>query len=892
MRLLFLIVLFATNTLLDAQEETLISFDFRNTELVDALMDIENNYSISFSYGDDLVHNKKVTSRADDLTLDEALQKLFSGRDIGFKIIDRKYVLLVLEKDSEILSEHILGESLNSRTYKIQGRVLDAESGTGLPFAQIYVASTNSGCHTDTDGYFDCDLMGSTTDSVRISSLGYTDQKLYLPNSESKSLSIDLAISSIGLADVVVTEYLTDGIQGGNELGQIRFSPPRIDLLPGQAEPDVLQAILLLPGVSSPTESVSDINIRGGTADQNLVLWDGIPIYHTGHYFGSFTAFNSFIVDKVDVWRGGFGAQFGGRVAGVIDIQSQNDIHKAFRAGLGMNLTHGHAFAEVPLVENKLSFMFSARRSFTDILRTITFNTFQGKIFQGTKVDENERVVDEEISIDTDRFYFADAHAKIIWKPNEKDKFSAVYFVGNNDLEFALAEPEARLADVIGIENWGAKLDWQRSWSPNWSSGLYASYSYFDYNAGFVETIDGNLDIVNLQNLNALSDQRISFDTEWKAKRNTRLKFGASWVDYNLSFNINYQSIFDDDFNETSRDSTDVYSVFLEYQLEDTENRWALQLGFRHVSVPNLEEFFWEPRANVSYRTETGFRFKANAGVNHQFINQLIEFGFTGLGVGNQIWTLVDGDDFPALRSTQLAIGADWGKNGWFFDVEAYHRQLVGITSLASTFASFDEVGFNEGRGRSYGLDALIRKRWGDHQSWLSYSLSRSEYFFEELEDDWFPAINDQRHRFSWVYLWQQKRFSLSLGWTLETGRPFTPLADVLLEELEDEIGPFTLSVPILGEVNARNLPASHRLDVSALYKFPSRRSLPANRRNRGANYQIGLSVINIYNQRNLRYRSYRDIIFEDGEEPIAQVETFERDLLPFTPNLFFRVAW
>lgn len=866
-----------------AQEDRRLSFDFRDVELREALSTLETAYELTFSFSDDLIAGQRVTRRVREVSLEEAMAALLKNTRIDFRLVQDQYVLLLTKADEEAMGEAAPDSEPGLISYQLRGRVVDGESGQGLPFARWQLEATGIGGYTDEEGQYEMVLEALPEDVLKIWSLGYAERRFAVSELAGSNRRIAMSWSSVGLADVVVTAYLTDGIDLGDEVGQIRFSPEKIDVLPGQAEPDILQGLLLLPGVTSSSESVSDINIRGGTADQNLVLWDGIPIYHTGHYFGSFTAFNPFIVDQVDVWRGGFGAEYGGRVAGVIDIRTRNDIGEEIRAGAGLNLTHGHIFGEIPIIKNKLSAMVSVRRSFTDIFRTITFRQFQNKIFQGTKLDENEGVINEEVLVESDEFFFLDANLKLLWQPSERDKFSFSYFTGSNKLEFTLAEPSTRLTDLLDILNWGAKLDWNHRWSAEWSAGLQGSYSYFDYGAGFIEDGTTGARLITSENLNTLSDRRLSATFNWAPEPEHRLRFGADWMNYDLSFSLKYSSVFEPDFMETNQPSTDVYGAFADYRFQDEQDRWTAQLGLRSVYVSNLDTYYWEPRLNLSYKPTDNLRIKANGGINHQFINQLIEFDFNGIGVDNQIWTLVDGEEFPALRSTQFAFGLDWADNGWFVDVEGYYRRLRGITSFAPAFATVDSGDFNEGQGRSYGVDFLLRKRWGNHQSWISYSWSHAENFFDHLSSDWFPAFNDQRHRFSWVYLWQQERFSLSVGWNVQTGRPFSPVVDIELEEFEDDAGLFTLASAVLGDINSRSLPTYHRLDMSGLYKFSG---------GQRTEFQVGFSIINVYRQENVFDRNFRDVAFEEGEEVMEVVETFERNLLPFTPNLFFRLEW
>ncbi|MEM6772573.1 MAG: TonB-dependent receptor, partial [Bacteroidota bacterium] len=385
------------------------------------------------------------------------------------------------------------------------------------------------------------------------------------------------------------------------------------------------------------------------------------------------------------------------------------------------------------------------------------------------------------------------------------------------------------------------------------------THSYFNYNYGYQEIASDQTELITVRKLNELTDQRVSATLDWQPAAGHGLRAGVSTEQYALSFDLDYTSIFEPGVQEAVASDTYVHSAFVDYELGQSEAPFSGRLGLRTVQATVLEDIFWEPRLNLSYRFPSGIRLKANAGINHQFVNQLIEFEFNGLGVDNQIWALVDGDAFPALRSVQFAAGVDWRQKGWFIDLEGYSRTLQGITSFTPQLVGFDPDEYSQGSGRSFGFDLLLRKQFGNHQTWISYSLSAAQYAFDELSDAWIPAFNDQRHRISWTYLWQKDRWSFSLGWNFQSGKPFTPLESVELDEIEDGDEVDYLAFGELGTLNSARLPAYHRLDLSALYTF-------GRKNNRGPTYQLGVSLINVYGRDNLVERRYLDVFYGNEE--------------------------
>ena len=251
--------------------------------------------------------------------------------------------------------------------------------------------------------------------------------------------SFDLAFDANALEEVVlVTEYLTAGFDQNKKDGSVTMNPNRLGVLPGLTDPDVLQSLQLLPGISSPTESASNLHIRGGTPDQNLILYDGIKVYHQGHMFGMISPFNPYIVEDVNVFRSGTKAQFGDRIAGVIDINSLDEVPKKLSGGAGSNFLHADAYIKAPLLEDKIGLVLSARRSINDIISLPTFNSFSDKVFQNTIIEVvNDQVVEEELEVIDDQFTFFDVNAKLIFTPDEFNKISISSLLVDNTLNFA-----------------------------------------------------------------------------------------------------------------------------------------------------------------------------------------------------------------------------------------------------------------------------------------------------------------------------------------------------------------------------------------------------------------------------------------------------------------------
>ncbi|MCB0586387.1 MAG: carboxypeptidase-like regulatory domain-containing protein, partial [Phaeodactylibacter sp.] len=302
------------------------------------LQQVEVKFGVSFAYDDDLAENIEVFPPSTDKELEATLSEVLEGTGLAYNRIDKTYIVLIPRPPEP---------------NQLCGRVLEAGTGLPLPYATLYLKGTSTGCSTDEAGYFELSAVLDQSDSLVASFVGY--QTSTLPAREflrQPCQNIHLMLARTQLASVLVKEFTTDMLERENG-SRYRFNPGQIPTLPGWGEPDLLRGLQLLPGISTTDESASNLSIRGGTSDQNLLLWDGIPIYHTGHFFGYYTAINPYVAKSMDVYRGGFGAEYGGRVSGVIDITGKPELGRELRYGLGMNHINLHGFMEIPIKKER-----------------------------------------------------------------------------------------------------------------------------------------------------------------------------------------------------------------------------------------------------------------------------------------------------------------------------------------------------------------------------------------------------------------------------------------------------------------------------------------------------------------------------------------------------------
>lgn len=673
---------------------------------------------------------------------------------------------------------------------------------------------------------------------------------------------------------VIVSEYVTSGFDQNKENKAITLQPRKLNVLAGLTEPDVLQSLQRIPGIGSPTESAR-LHIRGGTPDQNLLLFDGITVYHGGHFFGMISPFNPYIIERVDVFRSGASAAYGSRVAGIIDMQSFDKVPEEFTGSIGTTTIHSDAFIKIPIIKNKLGVVLSGRRSLTDVWDSFTYNSLSDKVFQHTKIEEVNNIrVEEELTILEDKFYYTDFFGKIIFKPNENHKISLSGLLINNDLNHASSDDENEgSSDKLKLQNNGISFHWKAQYGDSWKTDLKLHYSKYDSKYRFRE-FNGLENTRLYVNGNSIDDIGGVISASYQPHKNHKFNFGYDLTKYRVTYDI--REIEDNtSIDEVVNNRKRLHSGFAEYTFKNDD--WYFRVGIRGNYFDNLNDFYLEPRLYGEYLLHDNWKLKASAEIRNQGISQLISFEFNELGLNNKIWTLTDGDNTPVLSNKQLTSGIEFADHGWKIDVEGYYKRIDGLSSYTKGFRTVNQGGedYTSGSSTVYGVDVLVKKRIKKMSLWLGYSLSQNDFRFPELQEGTFYGNFDQRHVLSLSNTFNYKKFQFALGWQYTTGKPFTEATGIT--EIQNDDGSTDFEITY-GDQNNKRLPAYHRLDASVMYDFYVHKE-------KNIKTRLGISISNIYNRENEIDKLYK----VEGDETQRLVEQTEIGL-GTTLNMVFRI--
>ena len=663
------------------------------------------------------------------------------------------------------------------------------------------------------------------------------------------------------LQEVVVGSYLTSGISRNNN-GITSIKPQQFGILPGMIEPDVLQTIQALPGVMSVDETISNINIRGGTHDQNLILWDGIKMYQSGHFFGLISAFNPYLTQHVDVSKNGTSARYGDGVSSVIDMQNANELSHHFKAGVGLNMTHMDGFLVLPLGK-KTELQFSTRRSITDWIDTPTYDSYFDRVFQDTDLTNNGRDLNGTISKD-ERFYFYDVSAKLLVNLTEKDRLRFNFLTISNDVHYreqsTINDENTESNSFLKQNSLSGGATYLRTWNSKFNTSLQFYGSKYDLDAN-------NQDVINNQRLiqeNKVLEYAVKLDTDWFINNHFKLSSGYQFFETGIS---NLEDVNNPRFKSYIKEVVRTHSVYSELKYLSSNLNTNVKVGARANYYEKFDVYKLEPRVSFSQRFLNYFRFELLGELKTQTTSQIIDLQNDFLGIEKRRWILANNESIPIIESKQASAGIHYSQNQLLVSAETYLKHVDNITSRSQGFQNQFQYVKDIGSYEVVGLDVLVNKQFENTSAWLSYSYSKNTYQFDIINNGKaFPNNVDIQHAVTFGATHTLGNLKLAIGVNWHTGKPFT-------EPNNDD--------PVIGNnvnynaPNSSNLKDYFRTDFSATYRLKLSET---------TNAVAGISLWNLTNQENIINSYYK---LEDDE-----VIRIDNTSLGLTPNASLRVSF
>ncbi|MBT3346728.1 MAG: TonB-dependent receptor [Gemmatimonadetes bacterium] len=689
----------------------------------------------------------------------------------------------------------------------ISGFVRDATNGEPLIAATILVEGQPLGTITNESGYYVLPRVPVGNVDLVFTYIGFEPLPRRIELSAGANVRTDVRMV-YQVVEAEETVIRADSMRAAESLyrkpiSEVRLQARQINSMPQVAEADLMRALQTLPGVLPLSDFSSALYVRGGTPDQNLYMIDGTDVYNPEHTFGIFSTFNTDAIKQVELSKGGFGAQYGGRLSSVLSVTNLEGNREEFEGTASVSLLSAKSTLQMPLGERG-SLSGSLRRTYFD--------------------QTAARFID-----DVPDYYFYDGNIKAFLELSDRDQLTLSAYGGRDFLD-VIFNPDATEETGFAVD-WGNKTfsgRWTRVITPRTFGHLWVTGSRF--------SSDFLLDIADVIERNFVSD--ITVKGEFESHRSPRLitRFGFERKDLNVLF----RQEFPDGLIEVNHRPE--HYVFYSQTAWRPTSRWEVEAGARLNRFASDKTFTdVAPRLALKHRLTDTINLRASSGIYYQYLHRIPRF------IATDIW-VASNQDQDRSRAIHAIVGYQQElKNNFQFEVEAYWKGYSQIFAFNQTFlteleeTSHDEDGdpiftnarglFNDGDGHSVGLEVMLRKDSGALTGWAAYSLARTEYRFDSVNSDRdFTPRHDRTHVVNlvanvdlanaWRKLHSEPKLGVRGPWRLSSsfvygsGQPITePGSGYFTRTSPTQPGTMLRYAPTI--INNVRLPAYVRLDVS-----------------------------------------------------------------------------
>ena len=755
-----------------------------------------------------------------------------------------------------------------SQKFTLNGYIKDAKTGESLVGVNITVNHEKILVQSNNYGFFSLNLSNRESYEIIFSSMGNQKDTInIILEDKNKEIEVRLIPPDYELEQVIVSSK--QNLSKINQMSSHQLSINEIKQIPiifGEKDP--IKAFQFLPGVQPASEGSSMFLVRGGGADQNLLLLDQATVYNANHLFGFISTFIADPIKNIELYKGGFPARYGGRLSSVLDVQMKEGSSEGIHGEGGIGIVSSRFTLEGPIIKKKAAFLISARRIYADFFtKLLTPQGFDSK------------------------YNFYDLNAKFNLNINRKNQVFWSVYMGNDNLaiEEDIDLGLASLKYKYGM-NWGNRTSTFR-WNHVFNEKLFANTSliWTKYNFKLYDDYFKNFnDIITESATNYLSsidDKGIKTDFDYFINLNNIIRYGFSITQHTFKPQI-IDNKFKNDSITSSKPIRNLETTFYtEYESKLTDKLYV-NTGIRTniYQLPNKNAWFIEPRFVLTYQLYKALSTKISYAKTSQFIHQLSN---TGVGFPTDLWVPAT-ENVPIAYAKQLAVGLekDFSKS-YSFSIESYYKWLYNIISYKddATFVSttnektsnFWEQRITTGKGWTYGTELLLKKNNGKLTGWVAYTLSWSIREFEELNyGKPFYSRQDRRHDFEIVGIYKiNKKIKLSANWIYTSGNSITaPLATYSGFPTD------LISSVNYGQMNAYRTKPIHRLDIGLqLYKM----------RKQIISYW-DFSIYNAYNRQNPFYYALETI--ENKQQQITKYSLRSRALFPIIPSISYNIKF
>lgn len=746
--------------------------------------------------------------------------------------------------------------SFAQEKFTISGTISDASSNETLIGVNVYFPELKIGASTNAYGFFSLTVPQGTY-NIEISYVGFESITEQISMTQNTKKSYMLSESGQVLKEVIISTDKNIANIRKPEMSVNKLSIAAIKKMPVvMGEVDVIKSILFLPGVTNAGEGQSGFNVRGGGADQNLILLDEAMIFNSSHVFGFFSVFNPDAIKDLKLYKGGIPSKYGGRASSVLDIYQKDGNSKNFHMTGGIGLITSRLLAEGPIVKDKGSFLVGGRASYAHLFLKAIGNDNSAYFYDlntklNYKFDPNNSIYlsgyfGRDVFLLNESFAntYGNATLNLRWNHVYNDKiFSNLSLIYSN-YYYGLTLDFIGFNWDSGIKNYNLKYDFKHYISNNFKLNYGFNSTYYNFNPGTIEPSSPTSTIVynQLEKKYAL-ENGIYLEAEQILSDKIAINYG---VRYSLFNRLGSSTV-----NEYLNDEAVTYDADL--KIYEKGKPISTTYYKNNKSIANFD--YLEPRVSVAYELTKDQSIKASYNRMVQYL-QLISN--TSSPTPLDVWTPSDGFIKPQIAD-QVGIGYfnNFKQNQYTLELESFYKKIKnrmdyidGANLIAND--AIEQVILN-GEMRSYGLEVLLRKNTGKFSGWLAYTISKSQQrtpgrTADEIginNGNWYRSSYDKLHNIAVTASYSlNEKWNFGGNFTLQSGQPANfPNGQYVYQGI---------SVPSYGERNRNSLPIYHHMDVSATYT-------PKPNKNKGWQGEWVFSIYNIYNRKNAASISFRE---------------------------------
>ena len=810
--------------------------------LNELLVELRDEYQQRFSFDDSALSNYKITIQKKFSSFDEALDYILTGLPYKFEKYNEVFLIYPVVVERSEKSKFILA-----------GQFLDSKTKESLPFTHLLV--NDMGIITDEKGRFQ-QVSEDSVFYLQASYLGYyLLDTIVAPNVSCQFL---LKPFNIKLKEVrVEADEIVRNLQIGKTPGGMRLNHNIASYLPGNGDNSIFNLLRLQPGILAAGEQSNDLIIWGSYEGQSKLMFDGFTLFGMKNFNDNISAVNPFMAKDIQVYKGGYGAEHGERVGGLVNIVGIEGDHHKPRVNLNLNNMTLNGMFSLP-IKQKASLSLAFRQTYYELYDTGVLT------FGRQRNTQNTDGVDVYTYPD---YNFQDINLKFSGRGENGDSYS-VSFLGAGDRFKSSTELENNAGRVIALDEQkerntqnGGSIFYGKKWANGSTSNFTVSFSGIETTVDrfrevyrWRRTKNGQFELrsevrIDQLSANRVAEANVKVDNLVALDEIQQLKFGVNYI---------YDQV------DLSEDSADVnhydemlsgarVSGYLEDAISLAKN-FQVKLGLRGDYATNLSQLFVQPRIATEVKFSDHAKISGAWGLYRQYLvrSSVVD----SLDNYRYFWTISDNNDIPVQESYHTVAGFHFNKNDFTFSIEGYYKQSEGITRYVNP-QRYRDVYIGESKSR--GLDFFIKKDWKGHSAWVSYSLSETLERFPTFPirrfQEYNRALHDQRHELKLATLLNLRPFFFSANYVYGSGFPD--------QRLERDTGIYEFPY--------------NRFDVSLVYQIIAKKSL----------LEVGVSILNVFNHENIKYANFIRVPYEQEVSV-----NYHAEAVPSTPTMFINFSF